>query len=232
MSVAADDLVSQCIAYVQWAVYRILQFESHLSSDEGRSLRRARQALQRRMQDAQRPLMTQAVRRRFKWYLDHLPRFERARFFTDQVALGCDACTRKVQRCTQAITLSGPRYHLSTLEQLHADELEEASEASDASSTGHSVCGEDTEDGRTFKVADFCANRAEIYHRLQHWEIATLNELHRHPSMRAALKRLGTLTIRDADQTFKVLLDSGAVKTLRRQLLTATGQAERQAGAR
>ncbi|KAE8227309.1 hypothetical protein CF319_g235 [Tilletia indica] len=170
-----------------WLILHLLDLK--LPPDDLRKANHARRMLQERMSDGTRSLSNMAVRKNFRWYLKTYPRLVLATLTNEQLTAridrhgyGCGMCRRTKQKPESRICLYGRPYG----PELNVREKEEISSSDCDSEQQDEVkekafgvlpgAGNGKKNHTIFYLGSKCALRAELLHRVLHWEVLALDE--------------------------------------------------------
>ncbi|KAK0539455.1 hypothetical protein OC834_000010 [Tilletia horrida] len=180
-------------AYWWEAMWLILHILGHkLPPEDLRMANHARRMLSERMSDGRRNLLNMAIRKNFQWYLKTFPKMMRITLTTDEVeertdshGPGCGMCRRTTQRPESRVLFYGQPYgpdlNVRTKDEISSSDCNSEQEKNlwvkQFKPLPGSVKGK--KNYWEFFVGSKCAVRAELLHKVMHWEVAALAEMNK-----------------------------------------------------
>ncbi|KAL9940838.1 hypothetical protein V8E36_000326 [Tilletia maclaganii] len=180
-------------AYWWEMVYLIFNLlDQQIPVDNRKDANRGRRMLEQRMSDGQRALSNMVIRKNFRWYLKTYPKMLRITLTSDEVrerqdsfGFGCGMCRRTKQRPESRICLYGRPYgpDLTIRNPSEVSSSDCDSEQQDEIKEKHFKPlpngGKGKKNWYAFYVGSKCAMRAELLHKVLHWEVMAQEETKR-----------------------------------------------------
>ncbi|CAD6916436.1 unnamed protein product [Tilletia controversa] len=171
-----------------WLIMQLL--DQKLPPEDARSASHARRIVKERMSDGQRQLQTMAQRKNFLWYLKTYPKLIRMTLTNDELQAridrfgsGCGMCPRKKQRPDSRICLFGrpygPDLNVRDKSEISSSDCD-SDQSTELKETGfEALQGKGKKNFTAFFLGSKCAVRAELLHRVLHWEVLAQDEAKR-----------------------------------------------------